>query len=221
MILKIFISYSQTDSKPEAEFLDGYLGSNIDNSDVFYDQHIEGGADWEKEIRKKLETCEVFVVILTNSSIRSSAVKKEVQLAKKLSKTIIPCKDKLLPKSWDEMPWELRSKNGVDFETKEELGKNLVFKITPIEEKKTKLEKKKYNEYLDVRYGTFEIESQTLSCSEIFQNFSEEYEEGFNIWRSNMSDYLSEDFSDDYSNEQTKEEDITPDNDTNGDQDGD
>lgn len=186
MTLNIFITYSQTDSKPEAEFLDDYLKENISNSSIFFDKQIERGAEWRKKIKTKLENSDVVVVILTNSSIKSTEVAKEVKLAKKLHKTIIPCKDKLLRKNWSQIPWALGKLNGIDFETKEELGKNLVFGIEPIEESKTRKEKEQYDSYLDDHYGTIEIEGQIFTSSEIFKLDKIAYDEGFNNWRNEM-----------------------------------
>ena len=47
--------------------------------------------DWENDIKEHISNCDIFVVIITPSSIVREQVKKEVELAKDKEKTIIPC----------------------------------------------------------------------------------------------------------------------------------
>ncbi|MCY4491287.1 MAG: toll/interleukin-1 receptor domain-containing protein [Thaumarchaeota archaeon] len=131
MSVKIFISYSQDDFKSEARWLRGYLSKHIPDSDVFIDQLIPKGIKWREEIKKELKASKIVVVILTNSALTSSEVTKEITTAQNLGKTIIPCKDDLLPSDWNGQPHSLGELNGVEFENYQELGRKLVHAIRP------------------------------------------------------------------------------------------
>ncbi|MFY9299632.1 MAG: TIR domain-containing protein [Candidatus Nitrosotenuis sp.] len=127
MTLKIFISYSQEDSSPEARYLQNYLSKHIPDSDVFIDKVKPKGVKWREINDQSLLASDVFVVILTNGAIQSSEVKREVELAKSNSnRKIIPCKDDLMKSEWSEMPWGLNDYDGIEYERKEELGRKLV-----------------------------------------------------------------------------------------------
>lgn len=130
MVIRIFISYSQEDFKPEARYLCNYLSKHIPDSDVFIDQLKPRGSKWQEENDRKLNESDVFLVILTNGGLTSKEVKREVKLAKnEPNRRIIPCKDELLKMNWSEMPYDLGEYDGLEFERKEELGRKLVGEI--------------------------------------------------------------------------------------------
>ena len=130
MTLRIFISYSQEDFKPEARYLCNYLSKHILDSDVFIDQLKPKGLRWKEENDRKLKESHVFIVILTNGALTSMEVKREVELAKHdPNRRIIPCKDELLKMEWEDMPYGLIEYDGLEFERKEELGRQLVGEV--------------------------------------------------------------------------------------------
>jgi len=130
MTIRIFISYSQEDFKPEARHLCNYLSKHIPDSDVYIDQLKPKGVKWQQENNKKLEESDIFIVILTNGSLSSDEVEREIKLAKTNdNRRIIPCKDELLNLGWREIPYELKNYDGIEFERKEELGRKLVGEI--------------------------------------------------------------------------------------------
>ena len=135
MTVRIFISYSQEDFKPEARFLCNYLSKHIPDSDVFIDQLKLKGTKWQEENYRRLEESNIMVIILTNSALTSTEVKKEIIIAQSSNKVIIPCKDDLLQMNWNDLPHSLGALDGVEFEKKEELGRKLVgeikFKLIP------------------------------------------------------------------------------------------
>jgi len=97
MTIRVFISYSQEDFKPEARHLCNYLSKHIPDSDVYIDQLKPKGVKWQQENNKKLEESDIFIVILTNGSLSSDEVESEIKLAKtNENRRIIPCKDELL-----------------------------------------------------------------------------------------------------------------------------
>ena len=143
---KIFISYSQEDFKPEARFLANYLSRHLTDAEIFIDQMIPKGAKWREKINEKLQECNIFVVILTNGALKSSEVKKEItKTSKRKNCIIIPCKDEYLKTDWDNMPLNLSSFNGLDFERKEELGRKLVGEIKSFKEEKIRKQSEKTN----------------------------------------------------------------------------
>ena len=129
MTVRIFISYSQEDFKPDARFLCNYLSKHIPDSDVFIDQLKPRGTKWQEENDRRLKESNIVVIILTNSALTSLEVKKEIIIAQSSNKVIIPCKDDLLPMNWNDLPHSLGTLDGVEFEKKEELGRKLVGEI--------------------------------------------------------------------------------------------
>ena len=129
MAVRIFISYSQEDFKPDARFLCNYLSKHIPDSDVFIDQLKPKGTKWQEENDRRLKESNIVVIILTNSALASQEVQKEIIIAQSSNKVIIPCKDDLLQMNWNDLPHSLGTLDGVEFEKKEELGRKLVGEI--------------------------------------------------------------------------------------------
>ncbi len=130
MTIKVFVSYSQEDFKPEARYLCNYLSRHIPDSDIFIDQLKPKGSKWQEENDQKLLDSDVFVVVMTNGAMSSKEVKREIELAKQDdNRRIIPCKDDLLKMNWNQMPLNLNMFDGLEFERKEELGRKLVGEI--------------------------------------------------------------------------------------------
>ncbi len=62
-----------------------------DGFDVWIDQSgIDTAASWSKEIARALESCKAVLMLLSNSSLKSRNVAKELSVASELEKTIIP-----------------------------------------------------------------------------------------------------------------------------------
>ncbi|CAD6368405.1 cupredoxin domain containing protein [metagenome] len=130
MTLRIFISYSQEDFKPEARFICNYLSKHLIDSDVFIDQLKPKGSKWQQENDQKLHESDIVVIILTNGALKSSEVEREASIAQSNpARIIIPCKDDLLKMDWPQVPYSLNSFDGLEFEKKEELGRKLVGEI--------------------------------------------------------------------------------------------
>lgn len=85
---RVFVSYSRTD-KSLMRHLVGQLQSA--GHDVWVDESgIEAGDAWAKEIVGAIRSSQVFVLLATASSVRSTDVKKEVGLAGKFSIPVVP-----------------------------------------------------------------------------------------------------------------------------------
>ena len=78
----IFVSYSRFDA---GDFV-GHLVIHLSNFgyDIFTDVSlIRGGDNWSKTIEENISNCDMFVVIVTPRSLKSSEVEKEVLLARR------------------------------------------------------------------------------------------------------------------------------------------
>ena len=99
--MKIFVSYARVD-KPFCVRVIETLRAH----DVWYDQRLYAGQDWWKEILRRLEWCEAFVYLLSPDSVASLYCRRELELALRLKRKIIPVlidKQTVLPenmKSW-------------------------------------------------------------------------------------------------------------------------
>lgn len=131
-ITKIFICYSQDDFMGRGFKLRNYLSKVITDSDVYIDQKKTKGQNWKEINDKKLNEADIVLAILTPAALRSSEVAREIEIATKLKKRIIPCKDDSLDLEWSEIPWELHQKDGVTFEDDEILKTRLYKEITKI-----------------------------------------------------------------------------------------
>lgn len=132
-MLNIFISYSQDDFSGGARHVKNYISKHVQESDVFLDQSKTKGTMWRKEIEDKVESSNIFIVLLTHGSLESEEVEKEVNLAKKKKeRRIIPCKENLLEIDWENTPWDLYEYDGISFDDIEELGRKLVTEIKKI-----------------------------------------------------------------------------------------
>ncbi|MCY4538458.1 MAG: SUMF1/EgtB/PvdO family nonheme iron enzyme [Chloroflexi bacterium] len=93
--MKIFVSYARVD-KPYCIRVIETLHAH----DVWYDQRLYAGQDWWKEILRRLDWCEVFVYLLSPDSVASLYCRRELEIARRLKRQIIPVlinKDTVLP----------------------------------------------------------------------------------------------------------------------------
>jgi hypothetical protein len=84
----LFISYSHLD-EPERpgegevcwlSFVVGHLkpAAEQDAIEIWLDERVPGGGDWEREIERKLGACDVFVLLVSNQSMASVYVRTEI-----------------------------------------------------------------------------------------------------------------------------------------------
>ncbi len=93
--MKIFVSYARVD-KPYCIRIIETLHAH----DVWYDQRLYAGQDWWKEILRRLDWCEVFIYLLSPDSVASLYCRRELEIARRLKRQIIPVlinKDTVLP----------------------------------------------------------------------------------------------------------------------------
>ncbi|MCY4062453.1 MAG: SUMF1/EgtB/PvdO family nonheme iron enzyme [Chloroflexi bacterium] len=83
--MKIFVSYARVD-KPYCIRIIETLHAH----DVWYDQRLYAGQDWWKEILRRLDWSEVFVYLLSPDSVASLYCRRELEIALRLKRDIIP-----------------------------------------------------------------------------------------------------------------------------------
>ena len=90
----IFISYSHKDEPEQARageekwltFVQRFLRPAVKDGrfEIWVDRHMEGGADWDPEIEKQLNECDVFVLLVSAYSMASDyVVDKEIAIIRK------------------------------------------------------------------------------------------------------------------------------------------
>jgi small GTP-binding protein len=83
----IFISYSKKNREYARRLADGLLNEGFD---VWIDDRIDYGDDWELAIFKAIDLCSAFIVIMTPNSYESKWVRRECHHADKRSKPLFP-----------------------------------------------------------------------------------------------------------------------------------
>jgi hypothetical protein len=123
--VKIFVSYSRRDADFAQQIEEYFQGSG---HDVFTDvKDIQAGVIWTSAIENNISNCDIFVVIVTHASLRSLEVEKEVLQAQRENKKIIPSIHKDV--DYNEIKWNLKSIQGIEFQDKYELSRVLYSKI--------------------------------------------------------------------------------------------
>jgi len=121
----VFISYETTTGLEFAKHLQKALMKHEISSFVAR-ADINFGKTPSQIIRQNLEECRFFVPILTITAFKSSEVRKEFLLAKKLEKYIIPCVKEGLEDYVEKEFKEILDFQYAKFETKEDLANTVV-----------------------------------------------------------------------------------------------
>ena len=126
-MVKIFVSYSRRDAGDFANQIQRHLSSS--NDDIFTDvDSIRAGEIWSNTIETNISNCDIFVVIVTYGALQSPHVENEVLQAQKEKKTIIPCFHRTV--IGNDIKWGLDKIQGVEFDDKYELARNIQSKIS-------------------------------------------------------------------------------------------
>ena len=84
----VFISYSRKDSTKVLELTELLRSNGIS---VWIDQHaIEAASSWSNEIVQAIDNCNIFLLLISSSSITSDNVLRELSLAFESKKSILP-----------------------------------------------------------------------------------------------------------------------------------
>lgn len=83
----IFISYSHKDNKYVEKLEKKLIEAGFN---IWIDHRIDYCAQWPKEIQKQLDTCDAFIVVVTENAFESEWVQHEVAMAKRKKKPFFP-----------------------------------------------------------------------------------------------------------------------------------
>ena len=126
-IVKVFISYSRLEASETAKTIHNYL-TEYGHHEVFIDtSDIRGGDEWWKTIRENISNCDIFIILVTQSALLRQYVKKEIELAKKLEKRIIPCIAKFV--KYEDLQSDLTKYHGIRYENFDQLIQELGYLI--------------------------------------------------------------------------------------------
>ena len=126
--MKVFISYSRLDASETAKTIHNYL-TEIGHHEVFIDtSDLHSGDEWRNTIHNEISVCDIFVLIVTRSSLRREEAKNELELAKNLKKRIIPCIAKKYVQ-YQDLEWDLNKYQGIMFERLDDLIQELDYII--------------------------------------------------------------------------------------------
>ena len=123
--MKIFISYSRRDASDFAQKISDTLG---DEHNIFTDiDDIQLGDIWSNSIEENIASCDIFLVIVTFSALKSPEVEKELMQARTKNKKIIPCFYNRIPSN--EIKWGLEKLQGIEFASENQLARDIYWKI--------------------------------------------------------------------------------------------
>jgi hypothetical protein len=86
--LRVFLSYAAAD-KPYADRVRSVLSRRA-NLRIFTTESLSAGEDWASRLKDELSRCQLFVVVLSPSSVESNWILHELGAAWGLNKPIIP-----------------------------------------------------------------------------------------------------------------------------------
>ena len=125
--MKIFVSYSRKDAGDFAEQIQNDF-SSFRGFDIFTDIDKIGIGDvWSNTIETNIDSCDIFLVLVTFDALQSPYVEGEILQAQKKSKKIIPCFYKDVKDN--DIKWGLNKIQGITFRNNYELVRNLYNQI--------------------------------------------------------------------------------------------
>ena len=83
----VFVSYSHEDKYFVDDLVSGLEGQEVE---IWYDEYIPKGANWNQAIDDAIEGCAKFLIVLSPSATSSEAVEGELLRALELRKPILP-----------------------------------------------------------------------------------------------------------------------------------
>lgn len=98
------------------------------------DEEIKIVEKWNNVIRNEIKSSNVIIAILTEKALQSEEVKKEIKEAENSNIKIVPCFYKKILQN--DIPYDLRSIQGIEFENSSELEKGFYKKIQVLDKNK-------------------------------------------------------------------------------------
>jgi nucleoside 2-deoxyribosyltransferase len=91
MSYRVYISYSSKDSELMKDLAQRLKEAGVEASAVNYEKEADGApSDWREDIRKRVESSNEVVVLLTDNSAHSGWVRYEMGLADAMDKPMTP-----------------------------------------------------------------------------------------------------------------------------------
>lgn len=126
--MEVFISYETTTGQSYASNLKRSLEKVSISAFVANEDILKGTSD-RQAIDNAINDCTYFIVIMTYPAILSKEVEREVELATKLGKHIIPCKPQTVYRALTNTLPLMGGLQQFDFESKEHLADQVVTEI--------------------------------------------------------------------------------------------
>ncbi|MFZ4816741.1 MAG: toll/interleukin-1 receptor domain-containing protein, partial [Phototrophicaceae bacterium] len=86
---RIFISYSHRNMRFKDQFVNWFKANHPDHI-IRDDTHLKGGEDWWPQVLQEVATCDVFVYLVSNKSLKSNYCRQEFAQAVNQGKRILP-----------------------------------------------------------------------------------------------------------------------------------
>ncbi|GAB1421979.1 hypothetical protein MASR2M15_21830 [Anaerolineales bacterium] len=83
--MRVFISYAHVDGYYCQQFV-----NFLEDYDVLYDKRLKVGTEWWKEIVNWIESCDIFLYLLSPESVISTHCRRELQVAISKGKAVFP-----------------------------------------------------------------------------------------------------------------------------------
>ncbi|MDE2775869.1 MAG: SUMF1/EgtB/PvdO family nonheme iron enzyme [Chloroflexota bacterium] len=83
--MKIFVCYARVDKPYCIRIIE-----TLQAHELWYDQRLYAGQDWWKEILRRLDWCDAFIYLLSPDSVASLYCRRELEIALRLKRDIIP-----------------------------------------------------------------------------------------------------------------------------------
>jgi hypothetical protein len=93
---KVFISYARQD-KPDVDQLVEHL--RLLGCDPWTDSSLHGGQQWWDEILQRIAACDIFIPIISDEALHSTACQLEFDWTEALGKPVLPVAVKRPPKA--------------------------------------------------------------------------------------------------------------------------
>lgn len=149
---KVFISHSSLDKDSFVRPLVDKLKKSLGEDRLVYDElTFESGAKSIEEIRRSIETTDLFVILLSKNSLSSEWVQQEILWAKNLDSNFLD-EQRIMPviidditKDYEEIPEWLKKYNLRKVKSPSKLSRMIFSRVTEISWKNSEFLKKKTN----------------------------------------------------------------------------
>jgi len=134
-----FICYETTTGLGYAKHLKEAL-RKMGKTAFVAEEDINRGERWQEIIDEAIRECKYFIVIITFPALKSEEVEREINLAQSFNRSIIPCKEGQVYRSWLSYLPIINELQQIEFEDKDELANKVLSEILKRETVKITIE---------------------------------------------------------------------------------